>query len=915
MTTRNAERGGRALFIGRSAELARLDQYWIDASSGKPQVVLVAGRAGFGKTALLGRIEGRMNGCRSYVASCDEAESRVRFGLLDRVVRGLESDEDRGLSSRLAGARLADPIEIGSRLVQLLGDAQESSPLALLVDDAGYADLPSLQALAFALRRLATERALVVLTARPEALGRLPPGLVKLATDRERLVELRGLGVPETRCLVAELGGPAISGRAARRLVDATAGSPLHLRALIAELSPDEISRSSGPLPALRSFAALVDEATAASSTTIRCLLEAAAILGSGSSLETVATVGELDEPLEQLEQAVRTGLVTADRHDGEWQVGFSHPLIRSAIYEGIGPATRARLHRRAAAALPEAAALVHRVAAADGPDQALVDDLRRQATAESGQGQAASAADRLLAASGLSPSARERERLLAEAVDLLLSAGEVGEASEYSDRIAELPPTPERLLVQARLAWLTGRSEAEELARHVWIRCGASQAGSAAAAIVAQCRVLDDDGPAAATWAARALACSDLPSHVALAARLNLATGLLLSGRAEEAVSVACQTAGRDVPPARPGVWLRGEIRLWTDDLLAAYEDLRAKPGETIADAISPYGLMRLGFLGHVEYRLGRWAEALHHAERAVSLVLDSDQVWLLAFAHSMAVPVFAGRGMWSEAESHIVAALAAAGEMGDRASRDFAANAAAHLAHFRGDAEAVLAAAEPLRARSSIGVRDPGAFDWRRNRAGALIALKRYDEAERCLAELAAECAGRGLSLVLAAVTGLQGDLAMARRQPAVARECYEHALALDPDRTEPFARARIEAAYGRLLRRAGDRRAATDQLTRARDTFVQLAARPDLERCVAELAANGVAVAAPQAPIDARLTPQERAVARLVCAGRTNREVAAELVLSVKTVGYHLQNVYAKLGVNSRTQLLGTLGPSAF
>ena len=58
---------------------------------------------------------------------------------------------------------------------------------------------------------------------------------------------------------------------------------------------------------------------------------------------------------------------------------------------------------------------------------------------------------------------------------------------------------------------------------------------------------------------------------------------------------------------------------------------------------------------------------------------------------------------------------------------------------------------------------------------------------------------------------------------------------------------------------------------------------------------------------------LTPQERAVARLVCAGRTNREVAAELVLSVKTVGYHLGNAYAKLGVNSRTQLAVRLGGS--
>jgi DNA-binding CsgD family transcriptional regulator len=902
------------LFIGRTAELDRLAEYQNDALCGKPRVVMVQGSAGYGKTAFLGRVELRLDAWHRWATSCDDAEARLPFGLVRRLVRHLESQPDTELTERLAAPATPDPFEIGSRLVQVIGDAQESAPLAVLVDDAGYADLPSLQAMAFALRRLETERTLVVLSGRPEALRRAPQGLLKLAQDRERVVELRGLNAAETRRLVAELGGGVISGRAARRLVDHTGGSPLHLRALIAELPPDELARTSGPLPAPRSFSALVAEAADACSPRTARLLSAAAALGGVSPLRTVADVGEVEDPRDALEEAVHADLATATHRDGEWLVGFPHPLIRSAIYEGIGPATRARLHRRAACLLGGVAALEHRVAAADGPDAELVRALREQADVETRQNRTARAADLLLSASRLSATATDREQRLLEAVDSLLTAGEVGEAAGYSATIADMPPSPERLLVQARLAWLSGQSDAENLARRVWISCGSSALGGGAAAMVAQCRVLDDDGPGAAKWSARALECSDLAPDSAMTARMNLATGLLISGLPEKALAVVENVPEPSATDVLPRRWLRGDIRLWMDDLLGSYDDLRPQTGESVAAATSPNGLMRLGFLGHVEYRLGRWSEALHHAEQTVSLVVDTNQTWLLGFAHSMAVYVFAGRGLWAEAAQHVAAARAAAERLGDQASFDFATNVAVHLAHCRGDAEAVVAAAEPLRRRRSIGVHDPGAFDWRRRCGAALITLKRLDEADDWLAQLRADCERRRLPLALAEVGCLQGDLAAARRLHEQAREAYEAALGLDPDGLEPFAHARIEAAYGRFLRRTGERRAATERLGQAREVFLRLDARPDLDRCTAELAANGVAVEAPQLRIDARLTPQERAVARLVCGGRSNREVAAELVLSVKTVGYHLQNVYTKLGVNSRTQLLALLGPSA-
>jgi DNA-binding CsgD family transcriptional regulator len=119
-------------------------------------------------------------------------------------------------------------------------------------------------------------------------------------------------------------------------------------------------------------------------------------------------------------------------------------------------------------------------------------------------------------------------------------------------------------------------------------------------------------------------------------------------------------------------------------------------------------------------------------------------------------------------------------------------------------------------------------------------------------------------------------------------------------------PFDRALLEAAYGRFLRRTGRRSAAVAHLEAARAGFADLGALPYLERCDHELAACGRTPAKRTVGPRATLTPQELAVARLVASGRTNRQAAAELVVSIKTIEYHLGNAYAKLGMTSRTQL---------
>jgi DNA-binding CsgD family transcriptional regulator len=141
------------------------------------------------------------------------------------------------------------------------------------------------------------------------------------------------------------------------------------------------------------------------------------------------------------------------------------------------------------------------------------------------------------------------------------------------------------------------------------------------------------------------------------------------------------------------------------------------------------------------------------------------------------------------------------------------------------------------------------------------------------------------------------------------AAAEAHYMEALRLleqaGPDH-RPFDRARVQLGYGQWLRRARRRVEARTQLTAAHAAFQRLGADPWTERAGTELRATGQTVQR-QDLLARQLTPQEMQVVRLVAEGSSNREVAAQLFLSPRTVAYHLYKAYPKLGIRSRTQLV--------
>ncbi|MGW0195461.1 helix-turn-helix transcriptional regulator, partial [Nonomuraea sp. NPDC003201] len=141
--------------------------------------------------------------------------------------------------------------------------------------------------------------------------------------------------------------------------------------------------------------------------------------------------------------------------------------------------------------------------------------------------------------------------------------------------------------------------------------------------------------------------------------------------------------------------------------------------------------------------------------------------------------------------------------------------------------------------------------------------------------------------------------------------AEPLFVGALDLHGPSQASFQRARTELAYGQWLRRTRRRSEARSHLRAAHAAFEQLGGLPWAERAATELSAAGEPSPAEPLPEALRgLTPQERHVVFLAARGASNREIAARLFLSPRTVGYHLYRAFPKLGITSRTELANLL-----
>jgi ATP/maltotriose-dependent transcriptional regulator MalT len=556
-------------------------------------------------------------------------------------------------------------------------------------------------------------------------------------------------------------------------------------------------------------------------------------------------------------------------------------------------------------------AALRHRVRAASHPDLRLASDLMTAAAEEIAHGQLATAAEDLVAAAQVHPDAQTRHRLVLDAADLRLWASDpFGAAALLS---TALDPSGSRWhYVHGHLAAVTGRfPEAWAELETAWDQIGSADDDlrGPTASLLAQLAILHSRATAGVEWAARAIIALPRGHPLLSLSSACLALALWLSGRRNEALT---SMTGLPVNPEAvtfedaAQLAVRGQLRLWDDDLRGSRADSARALRLGRENGVPRYALTAAGYLAEAEYRLGEWGDAVVHGDLAVSLVEDTDQIWFKAFAYGVAALVWAARGGWDVAGAHVAAAATAAQQLGNEASLGFAANAAAHLAFARQDWPGVVAAGLPLYGLSNRdGIFEPGVLRWRELYQEGLIAVGQLAEARRDIEESLDLAHDRGRRSMLARLSRPQAALALASGHADQARcvleEGIEHAEAV----CGPFDQALLLDALGRLLRRQGERRQAASRLQAAIDRYGLLRAAPFLGRCGDELAACGLHPA-PRVPGPMRLSPREQAVVRLTVRGLTNRQIASELVISVKTVECHLANVFSKLGVSTRTQL---------
>ena len=306
---------------------------------------------------------------------------------------------------------------------------------------------------------------------------------------------------------------------------------------------------------------------------------------------------------------------------------------------------------------------------------------------------------------------------------------------------------------------------------------------------------------------------------------------GLSYAGRREEAIREAVVAEARPGDPVHR--WMnaqsaRGLMRLVDDDIEGARRDL-----ESSGTAASGLGMLNTAafswaYLARAEWMAGLWDDALVHAERAVSINLESDLGFLHTAVTGIAVLVPAARGDWATADP-LVRTMTERDARYERAVVAVAMSRA-RVGEARGDADSVIDALEPVRAIAfRDGADEPGFWPWPDLYADALVGTGRFDDADAFLRpheELAAE---RGRRIVMARLARSRGRIEAAAGRPETAEAAFTRALELLDGLHVPFELARVELAAGAVLRRIGRRRRAAELLTSAQDRFIALGATP--------------------------------------------------------------------------------------
>lgn len=915
------------MLVGRATEIGILDDLTAGAVAGRAGLIVLRGEAGIGKTALLSEIATRADDFTVLRTQGHEVETHVSFGglatLLEPVLNLVE-ELPQAQAAALSGAlRLGeasspgDRLGVGTAVLGLIAAAAENAPVLLAVDDAHWLDLPSLEAIVFATRRLRAERAVAVMAARPAV--DIDPDVARWLDSLPSLT-VSGLDEPAARELLARRVSPLDPTRLRRHLSD-TSGNPLALLELAEH--PDD---GRGVAPA--AIGRRLEEAFGARlrrcpQSTRKALLLLAVCGGEIDALRQLLETQGLSPAA--IDAAETAGLVRAEA--GE--IRFRHPLMRSAVYQLATPSERREAHRAMAlvmASLDTPSAIErevwHLAAATTLPDEQIAVRLEQAGKAAADRRSYATAMDMYELSGRLSPPGDVRATRLLDAAEVSMQAGRTEAGLKILDRLSAETQDPGLLT------------------RAVHVRCRIEMWGGKP--VVARDRLLDegrrliDRDP---IWAA-VMTC-----HASL---LTTMLGELTSAQSasDTAVGLVAELPDGVVMPiyvvhalvlASRG--LRDEARALLERCrphLETYDPLAADQALLIAgqafDAIEDpteahfwyqravdaaydagaVGLLpfQLSALALAHWRQGAWAAALSTAGEAVNLAEETG--WRTEMPNSMVALalVEASMGREDDCKTHAEGALEMALRSGARVvtARANVAFALLDLGAGRfADAANYLDRVAAFSATNGLG--DPLLLSWGADAVEAAVRSGRKALADTAYAEVRAEAERSGRPTALAREARCR---ALRTDDPDIAEAAIEEALAHHAGADWPFEEARTRLVQGELLRRNRRRARAREALERAADLFEMLGATLFAARAADELRAVGGTRGTPAntSPTSTQLTPQEMNVALVVASGATNAEAASRLFLSQKTIEFHLSSVYRKLGIRSRSQLVSAV-----
>jgi DNA-binding CsgD family transcriptional regulator len=902
--------------IGRDEELAAIGSF-LDAEDVLPATLLLEGEAGIGKTTVweAGIAAAAERGWRTLRARPAEAEAAMSFialsdllgEALDDVLSELPSPQRRALEAALmvADAEGAPPDRraVAAATLGSFRALAGHGPLLVAVDDIQWLDAPSATALEFAVWRLRDEP-VALLFARRRTGSDPTLGLERAAGEGLRRAPIGPLSLGALGRVVHARLGTALPRPVLRRIHELSGGNPFFALELARARDWLEPGRELPP-----TLDALVRHRLAALPADTRRALAAAA----AASQPTVGIAESAAAAAGALAAAEAAHVIVVERG----QVHFTHPLLASGAYALSSAPERRRVHARLAEAIadPEERAR-HLALSASGPDSGVAAALDSGAASAHARGAPAAAAELLEEAAALTPADRpgDARRRLLDAGLHHFESGDSRRARQLFEQLAAAVLSgPERARILVRLARVRSLDDDLRAAAELCLQAVEEAGNDRHVLAQAHARVcslfyrLRERLPEAVAHArAAASLARELGDESLLADALGdqvVAEAMLglEEARATLAELLTHQPAMESVLLLRQPKFSAGIVRIWWEEAGVAsttYEELLARGREIGDESSVPYALV---FHAQADLLLGEFERARRHADEGREHADQAGQEGMSSFLLALRALADAHLGAADATRDAAERALAVAARVNSVPARHFATAALGLLELSLGRPQEAAARLGPLvESVRAEQICEPGMNRFALDLVEALVELGRLDEAVGLLDWYQGHAERLGRRGALANALRCRAVLAAARGEdplPTLDRALAEHEASL-----APFDRARTLLAQGAALRRAKRKRDARRVLEEALAEFERLDAAVYAERTRGELARIGGRVAAAD-----ELTPTEERVSQLVSEGLSNREVAAAMFLTTKTVEFHLRNVFRKLGIRSRTELV--------